>query len=260
MTAVDDREQGHAAREAVGPTLEGRRVLVTGASSGIGLATARAIASAGGRVALLARRHEVIAAEAGRLDGVAVPADVTDVAVVRRAVDRAAEVLGGLDGVVNAAGVLRPGDVGASDPSDWRLMMEVNVLGVLTVTQAALPHLRAAAGGSAADVVNVSSMNGRRLSRSSLGVYAATKAAVHMASEGLRRELADDGVRVTVVAPGLVATDLFATDDDTSASLRDRAGEVGLTPEVVGRSIVGVLGAPRGVVHVEVALLGLGQG
>lgn len=260
MTTTGDREQQDAVTPAVGATLGGRRVLVTGASSGIGLATARAIVAAGGRVALLARRHELISAEARRLDGVAVPADVTDVGAVRAGVDRAAEVLGGLDGVVNAAGVLRAGDVGDADPSDWRLMVEVNVLGVLHVTQAAMLHLRAAAGGSVADVVNVSSMNGRRLSRSSLGVYAATKAAVHTASEGLRRELAPDGVRVTVIAPGLVATDLFAGGDDTSASLRERAGQVGLAPEEVGRSIVGVLGAPRDVVHVEVALLGLEQG
>lgn len=238
--------------------LAGRRVLITGASSGIGAQVARAVAAEGGRVALLARREAPLLALADELGGVAVPADVSDTSGIAAAVDAAGDGLGGLDGLFNAAGVLLPGTVADTGPAVWRRMFDVNVLGLLEVTRAAIPHLRAA---GQSDVVNVSSMSGRRLNSAELGVYGASKAAVHMLSEGLRRELGPDGVRVTVLAPGLVATDLFGeSDDPVSARLRDRAGEVGLTAEDVAASVVHVLSAPPGVVHVEVDMLSLRQG
>jgi NADP-dependent 3-hydroxy acid dehydrogenase YdfG len=242
----------------VGNRLEGRRVLVTGASSGIGAAIAEAIAADGGRVALLARRAEVLEDLAARTGGIAVPADVVDATATRDAVDRAAAELGGLDGLVNAAGVLRAGAVADTDPADWQLTFDVNVRGLLHATQPAMAHLRDAGRGS--DVVNVSSMSGRRLGSPEMGVYAASKAAVHTISEGLRRELADDGVRVTVVSPGIVRTDIFG-DDDTgrAADLRDKAEEIGLEPDDVARAVVNVLAAPPHVVHVEVAMLSVDQ-
>jgi NADP-dependent 3-hydroxy acid dehydrogenase YdfG len=237
--------------------LTGRRVLVTGASSGIGAATARGVAAAGGRVAVLARRAEPLDALAGELDGVAVPADVTDVEEVRTAADRAAEALGGLDGVVNSAGLVRPGAVADGDPAGWRTMFEVNVLGLLHVCQATTPHLRAAGRG---DVVNLSSMSGRRVGSTEMAVYAASKAAVHTISEGLRRELRPDGVRVAVLAPGLVDTPIFeGMDDRTSTRLRTATAEQGLPVETVADAIVRVLAAPPELVHVEVALLSIDQ-
>jgi NADP-dependent 3-hydroxy acid dehydrogenase YdfG len=169
--------------------LEGRRVLVTGASSGIGEATARAIAAAGGRVALLARRADQLEELAEELDGVAVPADVTDPQATRAAIERSAEQLDGLDGLVNAAGLAEPGTVVDGDPASWRRMFDVNVLGLLHATQAAVPHLRAAGRG---DVVNLSSMSGRRVGSVEMAIYAASKAAVHTISEGMRRELQPD--------------------------------------------------------------------
>lgn len=233
--------------------LEGRRVLVTGASAGIGQATARAVVAAGGRVALLARREERIAALARELDGVAVPGDVVDPRAAKEAVATAAQQLGGLDGLVNAAGVLRPGLVEEADPDDWSLTFDVNVRGLLHATQAAIPHLRAAGHG---DVVNLSSMSGRRLGSAPMGVYAASKAAVHMLSEGLRRELSEHGVRVTIVAPGVVRTEMFASSDhDTARSLGERAEQIGLEPEQVADRIVEVLAAPPDLVHVEVAVI-----
>ena len=238
-------------------SLAGRRVLVTGASSGIGLATVRAARAAGARVALLARRAEVLEALADELGAIAVPADVTDPGAARGAVDRAAEQLGGLDAVVNAAGALRPGPVAQTDPADWRLMVEVNLLGVLHVTQAAIPHLRASEG--VRDVVAVSSMSGRRLGSVGMGVYAATKAAVHMVGEGLRRELGPDGIRVSVVAPGFVDTSLFQGSNADVDRLRDKAREVGLPAEEVAAGIVHVLAAPAGVLHAEVAMLSVEQ-
>ncbi len=237
--------------------VRGRRILVTGASSGIGAATARAIAAGGGHVAVLARRTERLEALAAELDGVPVTADVADPAATRLAVDRAADRLGGLDGLVNAAGVLRGGPLASTDPADWRVLFDVNVLGVLHATQAAIPYLTAA---DHSDVVNVSSMSGRRLGSTEMAAYAASKAAVHMLSEGMRRELQPDGVRVSVLAPGFVSSELFGDrETDLAKRLGERADEVGLSTDDVATAIVQVLAAPPHVVHAEVALLNAAQ-
>ena len=239
------------------PQLEDRRILVTGASAGIGAAIARAITAAGGRVGLLARRRAALEELAAELDAVAVPADVTDPLATRLAVDRAAEELGGLDGLINAAGVLRGGPIATTDPQAWRELFDVNVLGLLHATQATVGHLVAEAYS---DVVNVSSMSGRRLASTDMAAYAASKAAVDMLSEGARRELAADGVRVSLVAPGFVRTDLFGDrSDPLTRRLGDRADEVGLDPEQVAASVVHVLASPPGVVHPEVAILSVEQ-
>jgi NADP-dependent 3-hydroxy acid dehydrogenase YdfG len=237
--------------------LEGRRVLVTGASSGIGEATARAIAAAGGRVALLARRADQLEELAEELDGVAVPADVTDPQATRAAIERSAEQLDGLDGLVNAAGLAEPGTVVDGDPASWRRMFDVNVLGLLHATQAAVPHLRAAGRG---DVVNLSSMSGRRVGSVEMAIYAASKAAVHTISEGMRRELQPDRVRVAVIAPGLVDTPIFEGQDGQKAQQLGRAtAEKGLPVATVADGIVRVLAAPDHLVHVEVAMLSIDQ-
>ena len=240
-----------------GSRLAGRRLLVTGASFGIGQATARAAAEAGARVALLARSEDQLRTLADQLGGVAVPADIVDAGAARAAVDAAAEALGGLDGLVNAAGVARPGPIATTSPSDWQLTFDVNVRGLLHVTQAALPHLAAA---ERADVVNVSSMSGRRVGSPEMAVYAASKAAVHALSEGLRREVADDGVRVSVIAPGFVHTGIFDDQGSEAAERLGRKGqEVGLDPRQVADRIVEVLAAPPEVVHVEVAMTSADQ-
>ncbi|MDX1658549.1 MAG: SDR family oxidoreductase [Nitriliruptorales bacterium] len=233
--------------------LDGRRVLVTGASSGIGESTARAVAGAGGAVALLARSEDKLAALADELGGVAVPADVTDVDATRRAVDDAADRLDGLDAIVNSAGVVRPAPVSEGDPSDWQLMFDVNVLGLLVATQAAIPHLRSAGGGN---IVNVSSMSGRRLSSVPTTVYSGTKFAVHVISEGLRRELHEHNIRVTILAPGFVDTPIFddLEDEETRERYRDAAQRVGLSAESVAEHVVHALAAPPDVTVYEVAL------
>lgn len=237
--------------------LTGRRILVTGASSGIGRATARAIAGAGGRVALLARRTDRLERLGQELDGVAVTADLADPDATRLAVDHAAGGLGGLDGLVNAAGVLRGGTLANTDPSDWRTLFDVNVLGLLHATQSAIPYLTVC---DHSDVINVSSMSGRRLASPDMAAYAASKAAVHMLSEGARRELQPDGVRVSTIAPGFVATELFGErKTPLSSRLGARADEVGLSPEDVATAIVQILAAPPHVVHAEVALLNVEQ-
>jgi clavulanate-9-aldehyde reducatase len=239
--------------------LRGRRVLITGASSGIGAATARTVAAAGAYVALLARRAERLRALADETGGVAVPADVTDRASVVAAVEAAAETCGGLDAVVNNAGVMRPGTIADADPDDWRSMLDVNVLGLLHVTQACIPHLRAAGGGN---IVNLSSMSGRRLASATSTVYSATKFAVHTISDGLRRELHADRIRVSIIAPGFVETPLFTDLDDTDlrAEMERKQAELGLTPEAVAAQVSHVLAAPPEVTVHEVALLSTDQG
>lgn len=237
--------------------LAGRRLLVTGASAGIGRATALAAIAAGAKVALLARRPAPLEELAADHGAVAVPADVVDRAAVGRAVDTAVDALGGLDGVINAAGLVRPARVADGDPDDWQRMLDVNVRGLLHVTQAALPALRAE---QMADVVNVSSMSGRRVSSPELAVYAGSKAAVHAIGDGLRAELAADGIRVCTLAPGFVRTGIFeGQDSQTATALHERANEVGLTAEDVADRIVDVLAAPPSMVHVEVAMVSIDQ-
>lgn len=239
-------------------SLDGRRVLVTGGSSGIGAAVARAVAAEGATVAVLARSRDVLEDLAAELGGVAVPADVADVTAARAAVAEASDALGGLDAVVNSAGVMRPGTVADGDPDEFRLMVEVNVLGLLYVTQACLPHLRASGAG---DVVNISSMSGRRVPSPTAGVYSGTKFAVHAISEGLRQELADDAVRVTTVAPGYVDTPI---GDDVSGEqgeeFRTQVSTHGMAPSVVADLVVAALALPRGAELVEVAVLPTGEG
>ncbi len=238
--------------------LEGRRVLVTGGTSGIGEAVARRAVAAGAQVAVLGRNRARLDELADELGVVPVAADVTDLAAVEAATAGAVSALGGLDGLVTAAGLARPGAVAESDPGDWRLMFEVNVLGTLHAVRAAIPHLVAS---EHSDVVTLSSMSGRRIQSPEMGVYAATKSAVHALSEGLRRELGSEGVRVTTVAPGLVDTAIFAGQEGATAErLREAAPVSGLTPGEVADPIVAVLAAPPHVLHVEVALRSLHQG
>lgn len=238
--------------------LRSTRVLVTGASSGIGQAIARALAAEGASVAVLARREPLVASLADELGGVAVVGDVTDLRGARVLVDHAAAGLGGLDALVNSAGIMRPGLVAEADPQDWRDMFDTNVLGLLAVTQGAVPHLRASGCGT---IVNISSMSGRRLTGPLAGVYAATKFAVHAIGEALRLELQPDGIRVTTIAPGFVDTPIFEPlpAGPEAEQFRDAAATLGMRPEDVAAAVVHALAAPPGVTTVEIALLPTAQ-
>ena len=184
--------------------LTGKVVAITGASSGIGAATAVACARAGAAVALAARRKERVDELAERIgNAVAFETDVTDEEQCRAFVDGAAAQLGRLDVLVNNAGVMHLGPIEGAPTDEWRRMMNVNVLGLLYCTQAALPHMRRQGSGH---VVNVSSVGGRVVGLWS-GVYSATKFAVGAISEALRRETMDAGIRVTVIEPGRVETE-----------------------------------------------------
>jgi NADP-dependent 3-hydroxy acid dehydrogenase YdfG len=190
-------------------TLEGRVAAITGASSGIGEATALALASEGAAVALAARREDRIAELASRIEAdggraIAVATDVTDEASARAFVRRTHDELGRLDFLVNNAGVMLLGPVEGADVAQWRQMVEVNLLGVLFTTHEALPLMREQGGGH---IVNVSSVAGRT-ARAGSAVYNLTKWGVNGFSEGLRQEVLHAGIRVTVVEPGYVETEL----------------------------------------------------
>ncbi|UOZ03982.1 SDR family NAD(P)-dependent oxidoreductase [Amycolatopsis sp. WQ 127309] len=189
--------------------------LVTGASSGIGQATARRLAAQGATVVLVARRQDridVLAKEIAEDGGraVALAADLTDAEAATGVVATAVERLGRLDTLVNAAGVMLTGDSLRAPLDEWQRMVDINVNGLLYVTKAALPHLVDAAATSprqVADVVNISSIAGRFVIPNA-AVYNATKFGVTAATEAWRQEFARRNVRFAVVEPGLVETEL----------------------------------------------------
>ncbi|MFF4653384.1 SDR family NAD(P)-dependent oxidoreductase [Streptomyces sp. NPDC001380] len=189
--------------------------LVTGASSGIGEATARGLAAQGAAVAVLGRRHGRLEALADRVraDGgtaFVVAADITDRQQAAAAVESVAAEFGRLDTVVNNAGVMGVGQAVDSPREEWDRMLEVNVRGLLHVTHAALPHLLRAAQDSprgVADLVNISSTGGR-VARPGTAVYNLAKFGVNGFTEALRQEVGHRRVRVSVVEPGIVDTEL----------------------------------------------------
>jgi NADP-dependent 3-hydroxy acid dehydrogenase YdfG len=195
--------------------LDGTVALVTGASSGIGEATAVALAGLGAAVALAARREDRLLALADKIRAaggtvLVLPADMTDEPQARGVVEHTVAELGRLDTLVNNAGVMLLGPVRDAPLAEWQRMVQVNMLGVLYCAHAALPHLVRAAGDGprqVADLVNISSVAGR-LARAGSAVYNATKHAVGAFSESLRQEVTGEHVRVSLVEPGAVATEL----------------------------------------------------
>ena len=209
--------------------LAGTVALVTGASSGIGEAAARELAAQGADVALLARRVELIEALAEELRqsgrrALAIETDVSEREQAEAAVARAVAELGRLDVVLNNAGVMLLGPIQDAPVEEWERMVEVNLLGLLYVSRAALPHLLAAAESEprrVADLVNVSSVAGR-IVRLGSGVYNATKHGVGAFSEALRQEVTRRHVRVSLVEPGATSTELASHN---RPEIRERMGQ-----------------------------------
>ncbi|HWE67796.1 MAG TPA: SDR family NAD(P)-dependent oxidoreductase [Acidimicrobiales bacterium] len=193
--------------------LSGTVALVTGASSGIGEATAVALAEEGAFVALVARRKDRLDALAERIGAgqtLVIEADVTDPVQAQQAIATTVAAQGRLDTLVNNAGVMLLGPIVGAPIEEWQRMVHLNLLGLLYCTHAALPHLLEAAEQeprSVADVVNVSSVAGR-VARLNSGVYNATKWGVGAFSESLRQEVTARHVRVTIIEPGATATEL----------------------------------------------------
>jgi clavulanate-9-aldehyde reducatase len=246
------------------PDLTGRVAAITGASSGIGEATALTLARAGAAVSLAARRADRIEALAERInaDGGRAIAIETDVAEERQAkefVTRTKDELGRLDVLVNNAGVMLLGPVIGADTSEWRRMIEVNVLGLLYCTHAALPVMGEQGSGH---IVNVSSTAGRFANFGS-AVYNLTKFGVNGFSEALRQELVPANVKVTVIEPGMVETELLGHNTNpmvVEAAKRFRE-EVGtpLTSDDIGEAILYAVGGPERVAVNEVLVRPAGQ-
>jgi len=244
--------------------LEGRRVLITGASSGIGEATAEAIVREGGAVALGARRKERLDGLASRLvdmggTAVAIEADVGDESQATTLVSQAADELGGLDGLVNNAGVMLLGLVQGADTDEWRRMIDVNLLGLLYCTHAAVPVIRDGGGG---DVVNVSSVAGRQAGMG-LAVYNMTKWGVTGFSEALRQECVHIGIRVTCIEPGSVDTELAGHNTNPMIveqirKDRERTGKY-LEAEDIANAVVYALAQPPHVSVNEIVVRPRGQ-
>ena len=198
--------------------LDGKVALVTGASSGIGEATGLALAAEGARIALVARRADRLENLTKRISdngGIAMPI-VTDVANEAQAHDMLLKTnaeWGRVDILVNNAGVMQLGSIDGANTEEWRSMMNINLLGLMYATHAALPLMKAQGGGH---IVNISSTSGREV-LANAAVYAATKFGVGAFSEALRKEVYTDKIRVTLIEPGAVATELGEKIADTGA-------------------------------------------
>jgi NADP-dependent 3-hydroxy acid dehydrogenase YdfG len=224
----------------------GRVAVITGASSGIGEATARALTADGYRVALLARRVDRIRALADALGegAVAIEADVTDRDSLVAASQRVQDELGGADVLVNNAGVMLLGPFSAELSGDYRRMIETNLLGAMTATEVFLDQLMADGGG---DLINLSSVAGRT-ARPGNAVYAATKWGINGWSESLRQQLQPD-VRVIVIEPGAVATELtdHITHSETKAAAEQMYQATAIEPQDIAEIIAFAVSRPRSV-------------
>ena len=229
-----------------------RLAVITGASSGIGAATARTLHRSGYQVALLARRADRITQLAQELGegAIAIRADVTNRESLVAAADLVKTKSGGVNVLVNNAGVMLLGPFSPRQREDYRRMIEVNLLGAITTTEVFLPQLTEGPG----DIINISSVAGRT-ARSGNGVYAATKWGMNGWSESLRQELLPT-VRVTLIEPGVVDTELptHITHSETKEVVQSLYGKATVTPEDVAEVIVFVLTRPRHLAINEVLL------
>ena len=241
--------------------LDGTVALVTGASSGIGEATARALASQGAAVALAARRKERLEHLAAEIrptgaQALVLETDVANQAQAEGAVAQTVAELGRLDTVINNAGVMLLGPIEGAKIEEWESMLRVNALGALYIAHAALPHLLRAAAGAprgVADMVNISSVAGR-VARAGAGVYDVTKFGLGAFSESLRQEVTRRHVRVSLVEPGLVTTELA---EHLSPEARKHHAEVfrnvePMEAEDIAEVIVYIVTRPRRVAVNEI--------
>jgi NADP-dependent 3-hydroxy acid dehydrogenase YdfG len=235
--------------------LQDTAALVTGASSGIGEATARALAQEGATVAVVARRKDRLDALAADIGGLSVEADVTDRDQAVAAVERAAEKLGRLDVVINNAGVMLLGPIVDAPVEEWDRMVALNLQGLLYVAHAALPHLLSAAEREprrVADLVNVSSVAGRRVGAGG-GIYQMTKHGVGVFSEALRQEVTARYVRSSLIEPGATESELVShVREEIRNQLTASSDAQKLRAEDIADAIVYIVTRPRHVAINEI--------
>jgi NAD(P)-dependent dehydrogenase (short-subunit alcohol dehydrogenase family) len=210
--------------------LQGKRALVTGASRGIGASIAKALALAGADVAITYEKsseqaaHVVKAIEAEGRRGIAIQADSADASAIEASVQKTVEALGGLDILINNAGILRMGDVKDISIEDIDATLDVNVRGPILAAKAAIPHL-----GAGGRIVSIGSYFADRVPASMLGVYSASKSALVAFTQGLARELGPQGITANLVQPGSINTDMNPVDGPFGPTLKSltATGEYG---------------------------------
>ncbi|WP_448561955.1 SDR family oxidoreductase [Trichothermofontia sp.] len=211
--------------------LQSKVAIVTGASSGIGEATALALASEGAKVAIAARRKERLHHLADRIhrqggQALVLPTDMTNEIQIRQMVETTEKEWGRVDILVNNAGVMLLGPLVGADTSEWRRMVDVNLMGLMYTTHAVLPLMKSQGGGH---IVNISSVAGRTV-QANVGVYNVTKWGVNVFSEALRQEVSKDKIRVTIIEPGAVATELGEHITNPEIKQRLETWVAGMTP------------------------------
>ncbi|HUC66791.1 MAG TPA: SDR family oxidoreductase [Stellaceae bacterium] len=230
--------------------IQGKVVVITGASSGLGEATARLLAAEGASVVLSARRVDRLQALAKELIGkggtaLAVATDVTDCDAVKTLVDTAVQTFGRIDVMINNAGLMPQALLERLKLDEWNRMIDVNLKGVLYGIAAALPHMKQQKSGH---FISVSSVAGHRVGPG-FAVYAATKHAVRALSEGLRQEVKPYNIRTTVISPGAVATELpnSVSDPDAGARIRKFYAEVAIPADAFARAVAFAISQPEEV-------------
>ena len=230
--------------------IAGKVVVITGASSGLGEATARHLSALGATVVLGARRVErmqVLTKEITDRGGkaLAIATDVTDRAQVQRLVDDAVKAFGRVDVIVNNAGLMPQSRLDRLKVDEWDRMIDVNIKGVLYGIAAALPHMQRQKSGH---VINVSSVAGHKV-RAGGAVYSATKHAVRVISEGLRQEVKPYNIRTTIISPGAVDTELPDTisEPDVAAAMRKMYDEIAIPPDSFARAVAFAMTQPEDV-------------
>jgi NADP-dependent 3-hydroxy acid dehydrogenase YdfG len=229
--------------------IQGKVVLITGASSGLGEATARLLSAQGATVVLGARRVDRLQSLADELNSrggkaLAIATDVTDYDQVKKLVDAAVQTYGRVDVIINNAGLMPSSPLERLKIDDWNRMIDVNIKGVLYGIAAALPYMKDQKGGH---IINVSSVAGHKV-RAGAAVYAATKHAVRALSEGLRQEVKPYNIRTTVISPGLVASELpnTATEPDIAENMR-KAYEIAIPAESFAQAVAFAMSQPEDV-------------
>jgi NADP-dependent 3-hydroxy acid dehydrogenase YdfG len=228
--------------------IEGKVVVITGASSGLGEAAARALAANGAKLVLGARRVERLQQLANELQqgaDAAIQTDVTDVEQVRRLVDHAVQAHGRIDVILNNAGLMPQSPLERLKVDEWDRMIDVNIKGVLYGIAAALPHMIRQETGQ---IINVSSVAGHKVRPNGV-VYSATKHAVRVISEGLRQEVKPHNIRTTIISPGAVESELAdsISEPDVAANIKQFYDEVAIPADSFARCVLFAMSQPEDV-------------